>query len=431
MMADRVIDSLGRIDDDMIQAVEVLRRERKRTSWVKWGALAACFCLLVAAVAVAPGLFPETIPDSPDINDYPLHSEGNDPAEGPWSAWKLPVTYNSVAAMTDSARIYIPGYFTEELSNEDIAAVEPGMQYGFMNYTGYAGFSGEGELIDVVLTITTTLPENPVSVVVSQNGFSRDYIVDGEPVASISNWNHDVVFTAYQWDNNEGKITLAAEAVINEYNFSFEMTASQRDMVQAKEDFSQVIECFSCYPEGAPDLSAIVPDVIPEWFDETLSYQEALNDTDYGAFMLREVPSGFVAESVRRYKDQTADYLSGLWTSGYDELQWKVYTFSEADEGRLTSVADTENYDLSLYPIPRARSVPDELREIVDDPIFAAKELTLDAVYRRAYKVDDAGDTDGWRMKFSVRYGDIVVAVSAKGVEPEWMYQQLTGLNGE
>ena len=48
--------------------------------------------------------------------------------------------------------------------------------------------------------------------------------------------------------------------------------------------------------------------------------------------------------------------------------------------------------------------------------------------YRRAYKVDDAGDTDGWRMKFSVRYGDVVVAVSTKGVEPEWVYQQLTNL---
>ena len=55
-----------------------------------------------------------------------------------------------------------------------------------------------------------------------------------------------------------------------------------------------------------------------------------------------------------------------------------VFSFEE-DEGRLTSVADTENYDLSLYPIPRASSVPDDLREIVDNPIFSAGELTMDA----------------------------------------------------
>ena len=94
----------------------------------------------------------------------------------------------------------------------------------------------------------------------------------------------------------------------------------------------------------------------------------------------------------------------------------------------ITSVDDKKNYDLSLYPIPRADSVPDELHEIVDNPIFEAEELTLEAVYCRAYKVDDAGDTDGWRMRFSVKYGDVIVSISTKGVEPEWVYQQLVNL---
>ena len=70
----------------------------------------------------------------------------------------------------------------------------------------------------------------------------------------------------------------------------------------------------------------------------------------------------------------------------------------------------------------------ERLREIVDDPIFDAEELTLEAVYRRAYKVQDAGDTDGWRMRFSVKYGDVIVSVSTKGVDPEWVYQQLMNL---
>ena len=72
--------------------------------------------------------------------------------------------------------------------------------------------------------------------------------------------------------------------------------------------------------------------------------------------------------------------------------------------------------------------MPDELRDIVDNPIFNAEELTLEAVCCRAYKVNDAGDTDGWRMRFSVKYGDIIVAVNTKGVEPEWLYQQLKSL---
>ena len=42
--------------------------------------------------------------------------------------------------------------------------------------------------------------------------------------------------------------------------------------------------------------------------------------------------------------------------------------------------------------------MPDELYEIVNDPIFMAEELTLEAVYRRAYRVQYVGDTDGWRI---------------------------------
>ena len=49
MSKDRVVDSLGKIDDDMIQSVEALRQKKKRPAWMKWGAMAACFCLLIAA----------------------------------------------------------------------------------------------------------------------------------------------------------------------------------------------------------------------------------------------------------------------------------------------------------------------------------------------------------------------------------------------
>lgn len=105
-----------------------------------------------------------------------------------------------------------------------------------------------------------------------------------------------------------------------------------------------------------------------------------------------------------------------------------VTPYTEADACHLTGVYEPENYDLSLYPIPRADSVPEELREIVDDSIFDAEALTLEAVYRRAYKVSDEGDTDGWRMQFSVRYDDVIIAISSKGVEPEWLYEQLKGL---
>lgn len=50
MSKNEVIDSLSRIDDDMIQVVETLRRKKKRSVWMKWGTLAACLCMVVAIV---------------------------------------------------------------------------------------------------------------------------------------------------------------------------------------------------------------------------------------------------------------------------------------------------------------------------------------------------------------------------------------------
>ena len=122
------------------------------------------------------------------------------------------------------------------------------------------------------------------------------------------------------------------------------------------------------------------------------------------------------------------DYLSGLWTKGMDQLSWRVWYVTEEDQARMTSVADKENYDLSLYPIPRAESVPEELFQVVNDPIFDIEELTLEAVLCRAYRVEDVGDGGGVRMMFSVRYGDRIISVSTKGVEPQWLYEQLKSL---
>lgn len=431
MSKDNVIDSLTGIDDDMIQAVETLRQRKKRPVWHRWGALAACLCLLITALTVFPAIYPDQI-NNPIENTDPLHitpsqSEGTDKLEGPYVPWVA--NFNAVTGVMDAARRYIPGYFTEKLSEEELNSLQPDKIINGLHWSGHAGFDGEGQLIDVYLTISTTMPDTNVYVTISEGGVTRDYIIDMiQPEISVC---QNVEYKAYQWVTDDERITLAADTKINGYSFAFTLEAQKQDIEQAKVDLSRILECFAYYADGYPDLTTVVADSIPEWFDKDLSQQEALRDPDYGAYMLPIVPNGFVVESIRRYKDQNTDYLSGLWTSGYDELRWKVYTISESDEIRLTSVADTANYDLSLYPIPRASSVPDELREIVDNPIFYAEELTTDAVWARAYITGESDDSAGWRMAFCVKYGDIVVEVRTKGVDPEWVYLRLMDLLSE
>lgn len=81
MSKDRVIDSLGRIDDDMIQNVDTLRRKKKRPVWKKWGAMAACLCLVVegAMHMIAPGESGRTVlqwSDTFQAKDYFKYNTG-------------------------------------------------------------------------------------------------------------------------------------------------------------------------------------------------------------------------------------------------------------------------------------------------------------------------------------------------------------------
>ena len=100
--------------------------------------------------------------------------------------------------------------------------------------------------------------------------------------------------------------------------------------------------------------------------------------------------------------------------------------YTEEDALRLTKFSENERYDLTLYPIPWAESVQVELQSVVDNPIFDIEDLTLDAVWKRAYKVED--ESDEWRMEFSVKYEDILVEVRTQGGAPEWLYGELKEL---
>lgn len=52
MKTPRIANAVGYIDDELIKAAAENKR-KKKSSWMKWGSLAACFALVVVAVAIA------------------------------------------------------------------------------------------------------------------------------------------------------------------------------------------------------------------------------------------------------------------------------------------------------------------------------------------------------------------------------------------
>ena len=120
-----------------------------------------------------------------------------------------------------------------------------------------------------------------------------------------------------------------------------------------------------------------------------------------------------------------------MWLSDMDTaaINRRVYTLKEYEKARITSLADTENYDLALYPTLSLESVPGKLRENVNSPIFRIEELTSEVVQMRIYETTVGGGDLGPRMSFGVLYGDVVVWIQIKGMEAETVLEMLQKIN--
>ena len=431
MRGNELLDRMELIDPQYVEAADTV--PARKGFPMGWIATAACFCLLLAGVWM--GMGPVSVPVPTEPTDHTLPSFVTVPisiiepietidCQPQWLPHYNSYDENTIVA---DGKLHIPCYFAEELTPAELNSILPQNLPDNMEVVGYAGFSGaagldaEAELWMVGLSFIPEQTEAELSLQIWKYDYPSCFDLGREPV--VSRWQGtDYLLYAYQ--TADGLTHLSAEAEREGWFWYYHLSIPTEETAQGKELLEAVIRSF----ETVPDLSAIQADVIPEYRDEHISHEEAMNDPDYGNWFLKQIPEGFVTESLRRYKDYQTDMLYGLWCRGMDELYWRVAPMTDTDRVRVTSVADKENYDLSLYPIPRAESVPEELTEIVNDPIFPAEELTLEAVMARAYHVYDAGDTDGWRMHFSVLYGDTLVEVRAKGVEPEWLYDQLISL---
>ncbi len=486
MTNETLFESMEFIDDSYLE-----KSEKKTVKWQKWTAIAASICLVFMAVYLIsvmsdhgkppiyedendfpidtpfenlnkdpnsqiPNITPEAPPaPNPDGNApspgdtiqredppavfpenpvilrpgdvgyiYPEPAPPEIPDEPTLPEFLFDAVYNDVDGAYSASRQYDAGYFREELSEEELNLLELIVKEDWMDFTGSAGFDGYGNLLDIRMSTQTQVPDAEIVVSASKVIPVIDYIFSDEvEVSEIEN----VDVKMYRWEISENKILLEADSVMDRANVHFSVTATAENEEAVREDFETVIYLYA-YWFNSERLDEIKAEYIPEWKDEKLSLSEAYNDADFGEYMPTSLPEGFVEESVRRYKNYQFDYLSGLWTKGYAQIAWNISYMTEADENRRTSVETVENYDLSLYPIPMAQSVPDELREIVNDPIFDIDELTLDVVYARSRLTEEAGDVSGYRTNFSVLCGDILIEIRTKGVSPEWIFETLTSL---
>jgi len=338
------------------------------------------------------------------------------------------LSFNRAAGAADAAKSYLPGYFTQELTRDELLGLFGGAQpLNWPEYTveASAGFSGTGVLDTVTIICTDKTTGQRISLLLADSLSSiPDYLYPDPPVSSEVG---GISVLAGCWPNPAtGEATYYGSFTLGETAYYIESTGDE----QAKAELTGLVNRLAGGP--AANLSQITPTAIPQWREEELTLAQAQADPEFGAYVPRRVPSGFVLQTARRSISQNRDDLSVNYENGMRYIFLTIERKSEATGALTADLRRPETYDLSLYPIPRAASVPAELRAIVDNPVFAVEDLTLEAVRARAYQIDDAGDDNtGYRMRFSVLFGAVVVEFNIKGAWPEEIFELVKTIGGE
>ncbi len=390
----------------------------------RYAAAFACLAVILLGALTVPRLLQNNVVPAPGSN--PLLSQPGASTSVPIPANDYTLIFNKASRQVSADKTYIPGHFWQELTAAELQKVFSGLAdthtlTATVNFksdeTGAALFNIDAHAVSTggLKTYIQIAPGEAVA----------DYVLDGDSKIS------DVLGTAVTAGYFETKpnskrqrnVIYLASFNLSGLGYYVELSGGEAESAVLQVELSSLVGLL--IKGGAADLSIFNNPVIPELREDGLDLKEAYADPDFGAYLPKNVPSGFTFESAMRFINQQSNYLNALWLKGMGDIQWRVSPFDEDDKSRTTSAADTQNYDLALYPVPRSESVPRDLREIVNNPIFRIEDLTLEVVEARAYEVADAGDISGPRMHFSVLYGDILVEINAKGAAPEAIFKML------
>ena len=418
----------------------------------RYAGLAACAAVLLLCVWTIPGLFNapvDNIANNPgEINEGDINIiESGDPQNGaqvgtivddptdPNSQTRplYALTFNVGASIMQADAQWAFGCFDYDLNDEQLNAVFPGLN---LIFAANAFYGVDGTLLSVT-AIESMIPgrmEYPAmymdaykrtEIKLGEGQIIEDCVVMYDDTPQISDV-FGVPVAAYIIDFNRNNVVFF-QAEFTLENIAYRISLYD-NITDGQKRMTEIVN--TIIYNGAADLTVLANPVIPELRHDSLTLNEARLDPDFGLFIPSSVPNGFVFESSYRVIDQRQNNLFVHWGKQNSYIEILVSEPTEFDREHIVSVSEREKYDMTLYTIPLADSVPGELWDYVDHPVFLADEFSLEVIQARAYWVDtDRGDVPAWRMSFSVLYGDNLVRISVKGATSEQVWEMLAGLN--
>lgn len=151
---------------------------------------------------------------------------------------------------------------------------------------------------------------------------------------------------------------------------------------------------------------------------QKLTETEARGTEVLGSYVPTVLPKGYGFESASRNLDRQEENLTLCWSRGMDSILLGIEKPDSAPD--TVDIARAETYDVRLYEIPYGETVPEEYREIFQDPVFAIEDLSLEIIRSRVASYQDRGDTATPRGNFRVLYPDgVLVRFNGRGTPEE------------
>lgn len=421
------------LHQDIMSCADHGRTKRRSNMMKRYTAAFACLAVILFGVVALPQFIQDNVKskpgDSPSVIPVIPVIQSGSTSDIPSVSNKYTLDFNRAAGQVE-AKIYIPGHYWQEVTANDMKSLFPALEntYTIKATANFQSDDNGAALFNIDANVKSVTGRE-IYIQMAPGEIALDYVFDTEIKKS------DVLGTAVTAGYFETKLNhqgleyviYFAAFELSDVAYYVELGGAGAEREALEYEISELVGML--IEGGAADMDGFHP-VVPERREDRWSLEEARADADFGAYLPLTLPDGFVFEDAMRIIDQERNTLLVIWTGGTGYIDWRVSVLDDRDKNRITSATDTKNYDLAMYPIPRAHSVPGELREMVNNPIFLMDELTLDVVQARTYEAADSGDELGQRMRFGVLDGDILVELNAKGVAAQEIFEMLHQFKG-
>lgn len=131
MKEKRLLKAMGKVDETYIEEASPAQRT-KRPGWIKWGAVAACLCLVIAGIATSqiPGIFPD---HGAGIDPGGTHPDGVDPIIASVAVYPSTEKIEDVADATNESISEADAYEFDTLGEYLPASLPDGYHFGNAN----------------------------------------------------------------------------------------------------------------------------------------------------------------------------------------------------------------------------------------------------------------------------------------------------------